>query len=1745
MRRSGLFVAFLLMAFSSISQDFSNRGREFWIPYSYHVAMRGAATNLSMTLYITSDVTTTYKVEIYGGAVIQTGTLNAGQVVTCKIGNTNMLTSGGLFSGKTVHVEADNNIAVYSYITQFAVSGATVCLPTNVLGKEYTSMNYTQISNETASNSYFTIIAVEDNTTVEIIPSATTTLNWAPGSVNTVQLKKGEIYQVLGRVQSTATGGLWYGEDLTGSKIRSISSGTEGCKRIAVFSGTGKIRIGASCNPGGTSSDNLYQQLYPVASWGKNYLTVPSYNRVTNFFRIIKSVPTARVFLNGSEIPAGSFVNGVYHEFSNTLPNSITSDEPISVAQYFTTQGCSGNANPYDPDMIILNPVEQNISNVTLVSSNLVATPVSNHQHHIHVIMPKGGTGISSFKFDGNPISIGSWDNHPNNPDYAYLYLNNVQQGYHTLSSDSGFNALAYGYAGAESYGYSAGANVKDLYQFVTLQNANASVRFPTTCRNTPFKLSMTFPYQPTKIRWVFGTNLNNLGFADTTLDAPVFDSTYLIEGKPVYEYRLPRLYSIAVANRYTVRVLATNPTSDGCGGEQEVTLDMEVQPTPPADFTGAEVCEGLPTQFIDQSTPGSGRTILKSFWDFGNGQNAEGTNAELTYADSGNYTVRHHYITDIGCVSDTATKIIRVKPLPTATISGTDSVCLNDPAPLITFAGDYGAAPFTFTYSINGGAPATATSISGNIATVPVSTSSAGVYTYTLLNVKEGSTNACAQDQTGEAALTVLTKPVASISGSTSVCATATEPLVTFTGTEGKLPYTFTYTINGGAPQTVITTSGNTVTVPAPTTTAGTFTYELVSVSDGNGTQCIQPASGSAVIIVNPLPTATISGATSVCKNTAEPRVLFTGANATAPYTFTYRINGGSTLSVTTVTGDTVSIAAPTGTVGDFVYELISVTESSSTTCGQNQSGSVTVKIWPLPVADYSTNNPVCETGVIRFTDKSVANSASLSSWSWDFADPSSGSENLSVLTDPTHAFATAGSYPIKLVVTNSNGCLSDNAVPALTVHPKPLAGYIIPEVCLKDSYAEFLDTTKVAAPSTITAWSWDFGDANWNQAPVSPNTSSDQNARHSYKAVGDYNVLLIVTSNEGCRDTIEQKLTVNGSFPQAAFTVQNPSSLCANDSVAIIDGSTVFPGVVTRVEIWWDDLGDRTAKTIDNLPNLGKQYKHLYPNFQSPLLKTFQIRLRAYSGSICLNETTQTITVNAAPKVQFNNMPAICYDAAPYQIVEATEVGAVPGTFLFRGPGVSTTGLFNPAIAGEGTHTIKYVFLSDKGCADSLTQTIKVWTRALADFQVTSSPVCEKQAVTFTDVSTSAEGTITEWIWDFGDGSPVENRTSNAAFTHTFPQFGTYTVTLTVITDNGCVSAAKTMQVNVEPLARPNFTFPSISCLPNAVVQFTNASTVPGSPASTLTYTWDFGDPGSGASNQSGIADPAHTYTTLGPFNVKLTATTAAGCVHDTTIVLNTLHPEPVGAFVTNPDEVCVGSPIQFTNTSDPADGTLQSLAWDMGDGTTRNSESFTYTYARTGNYTVNLTITNSLGCKSSVATKLISINPYPVVDAGPNRVVLEGGFITINATATNANGLAYLWSPATGLNDPTLLTPVASPVVDTRYLLRVTSDKGCADTSSMFLKVLFKPVVPNTITPNGDGINDKWDILYIDSYPGSVIEVYTATGQLVFRSTGYNNPWDGTNNGKSLPSGTYYYVIDPKNGRAKMAGYVTILR
>ena len=213
-------------------------------------------------------------------------------------------------------------------------------------------------------------------------------------------------------------------------------------------------------------------------------------------------------------------------------------------------------------------------------------------------------------------------------------------------------------------------------------------------------------------------------------------------------------------------------------------------------------------------------------------------------------------------------------------------------------------------------------------------------------------------------------------------------------------------------------------------------------------------------------------------------------------------------------------------------------------------------------------------------------------------------------------------------------------------------------------------------------------------------------------------------------------------------------------------------------------------------------------------------------------------------------------------------------------------------------------------------------------------------------------------------------------------------------------------------------------------------------------------------------------------------------------------------------------------------------------FGDNGNATNQSPFHTYADIGTYPIQLYMVNSFGCNSDTVSKPFNVYPYPVVYAGPDRTVLEGGVITLQPDVSG-NDLQYLWTPNLYLSNNTVKEPVCKPEKDITYTLKVTGRGGCISTDEVFVKVLMKPNIPNTFSPNNDGINDLWDIQYLDTYPFCRVQVFTRTGQLVFESRGYKTPWNGTLKGKPLPVDTYYYIIEPESGREPVTGYVTIVK
>ncbi len=661
-----LFVCF----FTAYSQGTSNKGTEFWTTYADHIINAGPSGS-KMALYITSDISTTATVEIADGTFIQSYPIIANQVTVVPIpasaflGNTN---GSSAITKKGIHITSLNPIAVYAHIYAQSISGATLLFPVSAMGKTYMSLNYTQESNSLTSErlpsySLFTVIATENNTTIEITPSAPLLDGTPTGTKIQITLQKGEVYQGL-----SAT-------DLTGTKIQSISNAAGDCKKIAVFSGSSKIGIG--CNGNGTS-DNLFQQVYPTSAWGKNYVTAPLLSRSYEVYRVVLSDVATKLTVNGAVIDPSQITSN-YYEFSSSLPNVILADKPIQVIQYTGSQGhgfnssggCATNiaGDVGDPEMIYLSPIEQGLDQVTLYSTGYHLI----RQSYINVVIPT--SAVLSFTLDGSPYtsflpipnSIYSYAQIPVNSGLTNSGSGSITSGTHTIKAAERFTAIAYGFGGNESYGYAAGTNLQNLNQYVRFKNPQNSNIQTSGCVGVNYNLQVTLPYITAGITWKIDGN------SVATIANPLY-TQQTVSGQTLYVYEYSTQVNFTAG---THKVIATviDP-NDECGATADVENDFEITGLPTVDFTvPANTCLGNATAFKDNSVPPAGTTIQSWLWDFGDGKNSTEQNPTHTYAATGDYTVTLT-ITDANGCTTTSTSTTHVAQLPVAAFSASTPNC-------------------------------------------------------------------------------------------------------------------------------------------------------------------------------------------------------------------------------------------------------------------------------------------------------------------------------------------------------------------------------------------------------------------------------------------------------------------------------------------------------------------------------------------------------------------------------------------------------------------------------------------------------------------------------------------------------------------------------------------------------------------------------------------------------------------------------------------------------------------------------------------------------------------------------------------------------------------------------------------------------------------------------------------------------------------------------------------------------------
>ncbi len=181
----------------------------------------------------------------------------------------------------------------------------------------------------------------------------------------------------------------------------------------------------------------------------------------------------------------------------------------------------------------------------------------------------------------------------------------------------------------------------------------------------------------------------------------------------------------------------------------------------------------------------------------------------------------------------------------------------------------------------------------------------------------------------------------------------------------------------------------------------------------------------------------------------------------------------------------------------------------------------------------------------------------------------------------------------------------------------------------------------------------------------------------------------------------------------------------------------------------------------------------------------------------------------------------------------------------------------------------------------------------------------------------------------------------------------------------------------------------------------------------------------------------------------------------------------------------------------------------------------------------------------CYTEADSLVINFFPLPIVYAGGTRYVLKDNTIVLQPVVNDKN-VKYQWSPDINISSTTVKNPtITGGDANITYTLVVTDSLGCSSQDQMTVIVSPKITVPNAFTPNNDGVNDLWDVRGLVAYQSAVIDVFDRYGSKVFHSVGYGSSWDGTYNGKAIPPGTYYYVIDLKVNGQVLSGPLTVIR
>ena len=1236
------------------------------------------------------------------------------------------------------------------------------------------------------------------------------------------------------------------------------------------------------------------------------------------------------------------------------------------------------------------------------------------------------------------------------------------------------------------------------------------------------------------------------------------------------------------------------NPTNITYPGNGNYTVSLQVQSSlgcsqtfqknipfngGNATFTApGAVCINTPVTFTNTSTP----TPLSSAWNFGDGTTGSGQNPSKTYTALGTFSIK--VVNKNAACSDSLTKTISVVNPPTPNFSA--PVTTGCQAPLtVNFQDNSTGSPNkwlwnfgdghtdtvqnpTHTYTDTGSFNVTLTASSASGCYAPLTKNGFVLVRAPILTLGTDTLGACtsgtADNNTIKPILTVTSVDPASTytwsaPSATPSSSTLQNPSFSYPGpgnysisvtvktlTGCTATKTFTNVVEIGTPVTpdfnisFTPTCGRTPVLFKSTKTPGQ--HWLYKFGDGSFSTGDKDTSSHTYQGIGDYQV------TLTMTNNGCPQAITKPVHVNAPVAgFTTSIDcNGSPLSVTF--NDTTQFGVtppPTGTTwlwnfGDPASGANNVSSGQSPTHDYTAGGSGTYFV-KLSVTDPATGctdttrvslvvgptiasfTPADLSSICKNTDNLLRSTSTnptlIQSYSWSI---DGGTPGGNTPTD-TLNIPTTGPNTVSLTIVSIYGCTS-TATNHYTVtgptaafsYPTPLSGGC------KNTPVTFADNSTAYPGTTLIGWAWDWGDGNGSNFNTPPPPF-----QHAYTAAGNYSVKLTIQDNNGCFDAFREPGTILITSPVANFS--GPDSFyCPGVPFTFIDSSKGY-----QLSDSWNFGDSQTGTTPTHTYTDNGNYSvtlTVTDTFSCTNTITKSVRIQK---PIAAFDIADTVGICIPLQTQFTSQGQF-YDSLYWNFGDGT-TSTLPVTSHFYN---SYSPITSPFIA-------TLYLRGPGGCFETASRRVLLLDPD-ANSQFTYGPpleACDSVPIKFNIVPPP----YTSFEVLFGDNYYDSSQNPNPI--HVYHNPNTYHPNLLLTDVTGCIYPIGGAQRITVLGASPFFSMNPHSFCDSAIVNMIDYTTT-NDGIDSETYVFSDGSPSQLQTPGTGAFNVSNYFNKVGTWIVALKTVTDHECKEtytDTVRVYQTPHP-----LITVVSPLCNGL-IQFQGSLDAPQVDTIGWTWNLGNGQTSDLQNPAGNF-KPGNYTVTLRADVSFGCADTTSTNITVFSP-PVIK-GPKEITTPLGIPVTIPFTYSSNVVSYNWTPATNLDCATCANPVATLLLATQYAVTVVDTNKCTATDSILIKTICNDqnfFLPNTFSPNGDGVNDYFYPRGTNLYNVQSLTIFNRWGQQVFQRRDFpanaqNMGWDGTFNGHPAPADAYVFIVEMICENAQVVaihGSVTLVR